>query len=217
MKIKWFGQSCFLITAENGTRIVTDPYENMLGYKLPVPLEAELVTTSHNHRDHNHVGAVCGDFEHIRDPGHFTAAGIELTGVETFHDNVSGAKRGKNIVYNLTIDGLRVCHCGDLGHLLSPEQLAAVGKADILMVPVGGGRALTLDARRAAEVMRQLRPAVVVPMHYRTKAMGPLGLAFGKVGDFIAASGMEATKYDILDVGPSNLREHAGVAVLRYD
>jgi L-ascorbate metabolism protein UlaG (beta-lactamase superfamily) len=214
MKIKWFGQSCFRFTAENGTNIVMDPYHNMLGYKLP-EIDAHIVTTSHNHGDHNNIGAVKGDFVHVKDAGVFLQEGICIKGVQTFHDNVSGKKRGKNIVYNFTIDGLNVCHCGDLGHLLSPEQINKIGKVDILLLPIGG-RAV-LDASTATEVMKQLGPAVVIPMHYRTKALGILGFIFGTVDSFITVSKKDAKNYKELDVNLLNIKDLPTIAVLQYD
>ena len=214
MKIQWFGQSCFMLTAENGIKVVMDPYHNMLGYKLP-EIDAHIVTTSHNHGDHNNIGAVKGDFVHIKDPGAFSQEGIGIKGVQTFHDNISGARRGKNIVYNFRIDGLNVCHCGDLGHLLSLEQISEIGKVDILLIPIGGGA--TLDAGGAAEVMKQLNPAVVIPMHYRTKAMGILGFIFGKVDTFITVSKKDVKNYKELDVNSSNIKDFTGITVLQYN
>lgn len=214
MKIKWFGQSCFRITAENGTKIVMDPYHNMLGYKLP-EIDADIVTISHNHGDHNNAGAVKGDFVLIKDAGVFSQRGIDIKGIQTFHDNVSGKKRGKNIVYNFRIDGLNVCHCGDLGHLLSRDQINEIGKVDILLLPVGG-RAV-LDASGAAEVMKQLNPTVVIPMHYRTEAMGILGFIFGKVDTFITVSKKDTKNYKELDVNLSNIKDFPGIVVLQYN
>ncbi|MDT8715717.1 MBL fold metallo-hydrolase [Clostridium sp. 19966] len=218
MNIKWFGQSCFMLTAENGTKIIMDPYSKMFGslsgYKLP-EIDANIVTISHNHSDHNNVGAVKGDFVLIREPGVFSPEGIDIKGVQTFHDNVSGAKRGKNVVYNFRVDGLNVCHCGDLGHLLSSEQITEVGKVDILLLPVGG-RA-TLDASGAAEVMKQLNPTVVIPMHYRTKAMGIPGHIFGKVDTFITVSKKDVKYYKELEVNLSNIKALPEIAVLQYN
>lgn len=214
MKIQWFGQSCFRLTAKNGLKIVMDPYHDMLGYKLP-EIDANIVTVSHNHGDHNNVGAVKGDFVPIKEPGVFLQEGIEIKGVPTFHDNVSGDKRGKNVVYTFKIDGLNVCHCGDLGHLLSPEQIRKIGKVDILLLPIGG-RAV-LDAGGATEVMRQLKPAVVIPMHYRTKALGILGLIFGTVDTFITVSKKHAKYYKELDVNLSNIKDFPGITVLQYN
>lgn len=212
MEIRWIGQSCFRLTAENGIKIVIDPVK-MFCYQLP-KLEANIVTVSHNHADHNNVGAIKGDFALIKEPGVFSQNGIDIKGVQTFHDNVSGAKMGKNIVYNFRIDGLSVCHCGDLGHLLSPEQIKEIGQVDILFLPVGGRN--TLDAVGATEVMKQLNPAVVIPMHYRTKAMGILGFVFNKVELFITASNKEAKDYRELDVNPSNIKDLPGIAILQY-
>ncbi len=218
MKIKWFGQSCFMVTAENGTKIVMDPYSNMFGslagYKLP-EIDANIVTTSHDHSDHNNVGAIKGDFVLFKDSGIFSQAGIGIKGIQTFHDNASGARRGKNIIYNFTIDGLNVCHCGDLGHMLNPEQIREIGKVDILILPVGGGP--TLDASGAAEVMKQLGPSVVIPMHYRTKSMGILGFIFGKVDSFITVSKKDKKNYKELDVNFSNIDDLPGIAVLQYN
>lgn len=213
MNIKWYGQACFKIIAENGTRILMDPYHDMLGYKLP-PLEAEIVTTSHDHGDHNNAGAIGGNFEHIKEAGSFSKAGIEIKGIETFHDKVSGAKRGKNIIYHFKIDGLGVCHCGDLGHLLEPWQIEAIGKTDILLLPVGG--LVTLNAADAAKVMKQLNPKLVIPMHYRTKALGTAGIIFGKAEKFLRAANINVIYEKELEVNSDNLTKKAGAVILDY-
>ncbi|WP_160679915.1 MBL fold metallo-hydrolase [Clostridium sp. C8-1-8] len=215
MKIKWYGHSCFMITSENGTRILIDPYKNMLGYKLPEEIEAEIVATSHVHGDHNYIQAVKGSFVHINKTGSFLEHGIEIKGVETFHDKVSGAKRGKNIVYNFTIDGIKLCHCGDLGHTLSDDLVKEIGEVDILLVPVGGG--FTIDAADAVKVMHKLNPTVVIPMHYRTKALGPMGLAFAKVDKFLAASALQVKEYKELELNSTNIREYSGIALMKYN
>jgi L-ascorbate metabolism protein UlaG (beta-lactamase superfamily) len=159
MKIKWFGQSCFMITSENGTKVVTDPYVNMLGYKLP-EIEASIVTTSHNHKDHNNINAVKGSFEHIQGSGGFSQDEIKIKGVETFHDKASGAKRGKNTVYNFNIDDINVCHCGDLGHVLNANQIEDIGNVDILLLPIGG--LVTINAANAVQVAKQLNPLLLL-------------------------------------------------------
>jgi L-ascorbate metabolism protein UlaG (beta-lactamase superfamily) len=217
MKITWFGQSCFLITAENGMKILTDPFKDMLGYKLP-QIEADIVSISHNHSDHNYVKAVKGDFEPINQPGGFLKNGIAVQGVETFHDKASGARKGKNLVFKFVIDEINLCHLGDLGHILNSAQIEAIGKVDILLLPVGGG--FTIDARDAVQVMRQLNPAIVIPMHYRTKALGPLGYLFGKVDPFIAASGLKARECKVLEINRENIGEYKEaqeIVVLQYD
>ena len=181
-------------------------------------IEADIVSTSHDHSDHNNVGAVKGDFVHIKDPGVFSQEDIGVKGVQTFHDNVSGRKRGKNTVYNFRIDGLNICHCGDLGHLLSLEQINEIGKVDILLLPVGGGP--TIGALDAVQVMKQLNPSVAIPMHYRTKAMGILGFIFGKVDTFVAASGIQAEKCKELDINKANIKDYnqeKEIVILQYD
>ncbi|SHO48387.1 MBL fold metallo-hydrolase [Anaerocolumna xylanovorans] len=213
MKIKWYGQACFRITAENGTRIVMDPYHDMFGYKLP-ELEAGIVTTSHEHGDHNNVGAISGTFEHIKEAGKFLNAGIEIKGIETFHDKVLGAKRGKNIVYHFKIDGLNVCHCGDLGHLLDCRQMQEIGKVDILLLPVGG--TFTLNAADAAKVMKQLSPKIVIPMHYRTKALGKAGIVFEKAEKFVKIAKLNVSMEKELDVSLQDVDKKAGIVILDY-
>ncbi|MBU2700440.1 L-ascorbate metabolism protein UlaG (beta-lactamase superfamily) [Sporomusaceae bacterium BoRhaA] len=214
MKIKWFGQSCFMITSENGTKIVTDPYVNMLGYKLP-EIQANIVTTSHNHKDHNNINAVKGKFEHIQGSGSFSKNEIKIKGVETFHDKVSGAKRGKNTIYNFNIDGINVCHCGDLGHILTSNQIEELGNVDILLLTIGG--LVTINAANAVQVAKQLNPTVIIPMHYRTKALGLLGYIFCSVDKFISISGMKAKEYNELELNKANFRDYSGIAVLKYN
>ena len=214
MKIKWFGQACFMITSENGTKILTDPFNKMLGYKLP-EIKANIVSISHNHNDHNNINAVKGSFVHINEAGGFSKDGIEIKGVETFHDKVSGAKRGKNIIFNFKVDEINVCHCGDLGHILSSNQIQEIGNVDILLLPVGG--MVTLNASDAVEIIKQLKPTIVIPMHYRTKALGLMGFLFGKVDKFVSASGLKAKEYRVLELNQRNIKDHAGIAVLKYD
>ncbi|MDR3596083.1 MBL fold metallo-hydrolase [Clostridium sp.] len=214
MEIKWYGQSCFMITSKNGTKILTDPYKKMLGYKLP-EIEANIVSTSHNHGDHNNIKAVKGDFIHINELGGFSKDGIEIKGVQTFHDKASGAKRGKNTIYNFKIDGLNVCHCGDIGHTLDFNLVKEIGNVDILLLPVGG-RA-TIDAIDAVNVMKQLNPIVVIPMHYRTKALGIFGFLFAKVDKFISASGLKVKEHGVLELNQENINDYSGIVVLKYD
>ena len=214
MKIKWFGQSCFMITSENGTKVLTDPFKKMLGYKLP-EIEANIVSTSHEHGDHNNINAVKSSFVHINELGELSEGGIEIKGVETFHDKFSGSKRGKNTVYNFKIDEINICHCGDLGHILSSNQIEEIGKVDILLLPVGG--LATINAFDAAQVIKQLNPTIVIPMHYRTKALGLIGYIFGTVDKFISASGLKAKEYEELELNKANIEDYSGIAVLKYD
>ncbi|MFW6150699.1 MAG: MBL fold metallo-hydrolase [Chloroflexota bacterium] len=167
MIITWMGHSCFLLKSEQGLTVLTDPYQ--IGGDIqyaPVRVTPDIVTVSHDHHDHNAVSAVPGKPEVVRDTRSKVAKGIEFKGVPTYHDSSEGKKRGANTAFCFTMDRMRLCHLGDLGHALSTEQAAAIGAVDILFVPVGGN--YTIDAGVATRVCDQLGPRVVLPMHYKT-------------------------------------------------
>lgn len=168
MKIRWFGQACFLMESEKGIRIVTDPFNSSLGYKIP-SVEADMVTVSHEHYDHNATDEVKGNPEIVRGTGEKKIKDIAIKGVETFHDKAQGAQRGKNTVFSFEIDGMKIIHLGDLGHILTQEQIENIGEVDILLIPVGG--TFTIDAQEASEVVGQLKPKITIPMHYKTPAI----------------------------------------------
>ena len=173
MKIKWLGQATFTIKSD--ATLVTDPYNPMLG-KLPSDLMAAVVTVSHNHGDHSYTKGVGGNPQIINTVGEFSVGGFEIKGVATFHDNEGGRKRGNNIVFVVKSEGLTLCHLGDLGHLLTPEQMTTIGPVDILMIPCGGF--FTIDPAQAVEVVNQIKPKIVLPMHYKPKkSLIPLPLA----------------------------------------
>ncbi len=212
MKIKWLGHSCFLLSSSSGVRVLTDPFNEKVGYKLPA-VEADIVTTSHGHGDHNYPEIAKGSFTIISNPGRFNERGIEITGIPTFHDDVQGAKRGNNIVYKFNIDGINVCHCGDLGHLLSGQQAQEIGKVDILMVPVGGF--YTVDHLGAAEVIKLLQPKIILPMHYKTKLTKS---TIESVDEFLTTMG-DSQRLDRqeIEITIENMDELAGVLVLNYE
>lgn len=216
MKIKWFGQSAFLLTSQQGTVILIDPFgRRFLGYRIP-ELQADIVAVTHDHRDHNQVQVVQGKVELVNQPEHYTIKDIDIQGTPTFHDNVGGAKRGNNIVFVFTVDGLRICHTGDLGHILTDEQVQSIGKVDVLMLPVGGG-GKTLDGAGAAEVMRQLQPTVAIPMHYSTKALGLLGrILFDREDKFLKAAGYPDTEVKELNISQETLEDFRGVVTFQY-
>ena len=166
MKIKWLGHSSFMITSDTGIRVVTDPYTTRsdLSYG-EIRESADIVTVSHNHSDHSNVAAVQGNPEVVKGATTAEIKGIKLKGVPCYHDDVSGNRRGANTIYCFEIDGIRVCHLGDLGHRLSDKQVAELGRVDILLVPVGS--VYTIDAKVATEVCNQLKPKVIIPMHYK--------------------------------------------------
>lgn len=164
MDIYWYGQAFFKIKGKN-TTIIIDPYDtDFTGLKLPKDMDADVVLKTHDHKDHSNVDAVTGEAVKIGGPGEYEARGISIVGVSVFHDSEKGAQRGKNTIYNLSIDGLNIVHLGDLGHTLSEDQIEELGKTDILMVPVGG--TYTIAAKEASEVVSQLEPSIIIPMHY---------------------------------------------------
>lgn len=163
MNLTYFGHSCFLLTDEGGTRILTDPYGD-IGYALP-HIRCDAVTVSHGHYDHANVGAVdCG---RVITGGSCTVGAISVTSAASFHDDAEGRKRGANTIFAFEADGVRVVHLGDLGEPVSEARLSSIGRADALLIPVGGR--YTIDGETAAEYVRRLAPAVVIPMHYKTK------------------------------------------------
>ena len=173
MKIKWLGHAAFLITSDNGTRIITDPYETSEGLKYgKINESADIVTVSHDHGDHNNAAAVKGNPQVVRDSAE--VKGINIKAIPTTHDDKGGSERGKNTVFCFQVDGVRVVHLGDLGHLLTDNQVVEIGKVHVLLVPVGGF--FTIDARTAQEVSEQVRTRVVIPMHYKNdKCVFPIG------------------------------------------
>jgi len=166
MKVKWLGHASFLITAEDGTRIITDPYVAGSGLKYgEIKESADIVTVSHDHFDHNNVATVKGNPQVVKDAAPIEVKGIKFRGVPTYHDDNQGKDRGDNIIFIMEVDGVKVCHIGDLGHPLSSHQIADVGKVDVLLVPVGGF--FTIDAAAATGVCKSLDPRVVIPMHFK--------------------------------------------------
>jgi len=173
MEIRWLGQSCFRIKGKY-TTIITDPFSSDTGYSLGKQ-KADIVTVSHQHGDHNNIAAIDGNPKPVTGPGEYEIIGsseidaVIILGIATFHDKENGAKLGKNTVFLMEIDELSVCHLGDLGHILTDEQVEELGDIDVLMIPVGGNT--TIDAQAAAELVRKLEPKAVIPMHYKTDAV----------------------------------------------
>jgi L-ascorbate metabolism protein UlaG (beta-lactamase superfamily) len=165
MKIKYLAHAAFLITSEKGTRILTDPYETSIALKHGAINEtADIVIVSHEHGDHNNIAAVKGNPKIVKASAE--VKDIKIKGVPAAHDNSGGSQRGGNTIFCFEVDGMNVCHAGDLGHMLSAEQVKAIGKVDVLMIPVGGF--FTIDAGTATRVCDQLKPKVIIPMHYKT-------------------------------------------------
>ncbi len=167
MDVSWLGHSCFRIGGSHAI-VITDPYSPNLGYSLGKPT-ARIVTVSHQHSGHSYVQGISGEPRLVIRPGEYEIGGVLIIGIATFHDADRGRQRGKNTVYLMEVDEVSICHLGDLGHVLTAEQVEEIGNVDVLLLPVGG--VSTINAPMAAEVVRQLEPKVVVPMHYKTQAL----------------------------------------------
>jgi len=167
MEINWLGHSCFRLKGSRAT-VITDPYSPDIGYTLG-KTSSNVVTVSHQHPGHSNVQAIDGEPKAITGPGEYEISGVLIIGMSSYHDENKGEKRGKNTIYLLEIDEMTICHVGDLGHALSTTQAEELDNIDILLVPVGG--VSTIDAVGAAELVRQLEPKVIIPMHYKTDAL----------------------------------------------
>ncbi|MFH1638991.1 MAG: MBL fold metallo-hydrolase [Chloroflexota bacterium] len=163
MDITWLGHSCFRIKGSH-TAVITDPFAPEFG-ELPGKLSADIVTVSHAHPGHSYTDGVSNVKKVVAGPGEYEISGVLILGLATFHDRAGGTEKGTNTVYLMNIDGVTICHLGDLGHVLGAAEIEDLGNIDVLMVPVGG--VSTMDATLAAEMVRRLEPKVVIPMHYR--------------------------------------------------
>ncbi|MFH0846972.1 MAG: MBL fold metallo-hydrolase [Chloroflexota bacterium] len=167
MKVKWLGHASFLITSEKGTRVIFDPYHS--GGRLlygDISETADAVTVSHEHGDHNASEMVKGNPVVLKGAVNTTVKGVAIKGIPAFHDDAQGKQRGPSTIFCATIDGMRVCHLGDLGHLLSDKDMAEIGKVDILFSPMAG--TYTIDATTATELVGRIKPRVMIPMHFKT-------------------------------------------------
>jgi len=200
MEIFWLGQSCFKIRSKDLV-LVTDPFSPEIGLKMP-KTEADIITVSHSHFDHNNIEAIGGNPFVIDGPGEYEIKGINIVGVETYHDDVEGHERGRNTIYIIEIEDLRICHLGDLGHNLSNEILEKIDGVDILMIPTGG--LFTLDSAKAQEVISQISPKIVIPMHYK---IDNLKINLDGVDKFCKEMGASNKPQDKLVIKKANLSE----------
>jgi len=210
LDITWLGHSCFRIKGKDVT-VITDPYHPSLGYTLS-KLQADIVTLSHFHPGHCYTEAVTSEFKEVKGPGEYELKGAFITGIATWHDDAQGQELGKNTVYLLEMDGMALCHLGDLGHLPSSELVEDVGDIDVLFVPVGG--VSTIGGSRAAEIVRRLTPKVVIPMHYKTET---LAKELEPVDKFLKEAGVKETvSQPKLSVSRSNIPTSTQVIILDY-
>lgn len=163
MTITWFGQSCFRLEAKEGS-VLIDPFSKDIGLKPP-RIKDDVILVTHQHHDHNNMEDANPEAFIIQTPGEYENHGIAIRGIQSFHDDKQGTERGLNTIYVFKAEDMTICHLGDLGHVLTDKQVEDIGDVDILMIPVGG--TYTIDAKTAVEVITQIEPKVVIPMHYK--------------------------------------------------
>jgi L-ascorbate metabolism protein UlaG (beta-lactamase superfamily) len=217
LKIRWFGQSCFLITWPNGTSILIDPFNPKVGYDMPSP-RPDAVLVSHEHFDHNYIEMARGNPQVIRgltgggdwNKVSTLVKGITVKTVGTYHDDKLGMLRGKNTVFVMEGQGYRIAHLGDLGHQLGVALIKEIGSVDVLMIPVGG--TYTIDAEGADKVVEKLKPKVILPMHYKTDR---ITIPIAPVEPFLAGKlGVKRIKGNLLEL--DKIPETPVVFVLDY-
>lgn len=214
MKIRWIGHSCFRIVAQDGTVILTDPFDESVPYKFPEE-PADIVTVSHDHFDHNAVSRVRGSPEVVRGVGEHTAQGITFRGIPAYHDQKGGRERGHIVIFRFRADGIILAHLGDLGHTLTAEQQRPLGEVEVAFLPVGGY--YTIGPREAPEVIRSLPGLrVVIPMHFRTEVISDWPIK--PVDDFLAEVDLPVRRLEGLEVEITreDLPERKEVWVLRH-
>lgn len=210
MLITYYGHSLFSLEMADGTVLVMDPYDASVGYPMG-RLKGDVVTVSHEHHDHNNVALVEGSPVEVRREGVFLPLpGLKITGIPAFHDDQGGTRRGKNTMFLIEADNLRLVHLGDLGHLLTEKTCDVLRPVDILMVPVGGY--YTIDAFQARALMEALRPRIVIPMHYRTPKSERLPIA--PVERFWEAMGVSPAAMPLLRVTWEDLSQQPKIAFL---
>lgn len=202
MYITWLGHSSFKLQDKTGSdaiSLIIDPYDDSIGLKMP-RLEADILVITHNHYDHNNRGAIRGNPFVIDTAGEYEVRGVSIEGVEAPHDDKGGAERGKVVMYRIEMDDVVVAHLGDLGATLDPKQLERVAGADILLIPVGGK--YTIDAKKAVEVVSQIEPRIVIPMHYKTPG---LKVDVEGVEKFIKEIGLKPRQEEKLKISKKDL------------
>lgn len=184
MEILPLGHASFKLRGKQAT-LVTDPYdEKQVGIKFPKHIDADIVTISHAHPDHNAAHLIGGSPFIVQGPGEYEIKGISVIGVSSFHDEKNGEERGRNTMYRIELDGVRFAHLGDIGHVLSSAQVDVIDGVDVLFVPVGG--VYTIDAEKAAQIISDIDPRIIIPMHYGTdtynKDLAPVSVFLKHIG-----------------------------------
>ncbi len=213
MDIKYLGHASFLVKSKDA-KLVTDPYDPSIGIKFP-KTDADIITVSHKHPDHNFVAGVTGDPLVIDMPGEFEKKGMRIFGFQSYHDKKNGAERGENILYKIETENISVLHCGDLGLVPDDGFLELIGDVDILMVPVGGF--YTINAEEAAVLVAKIEPSIVIPMHYNHEKLNQKTFAnVQPLSEFLKKMGAESViPIPKLSVKKEDLQDEMKVVVMQ--
>ena len=213
MIIEYLGHSCFKLTESTGTSIVCDPYsEEIVGYEMP-KAEADVVTVSHHHSDHDLIENVGGKPVVIDKENNCDFDGVEINSIKSFHDASRGKKRGENMIFKFRMDGIDICHLGDLGEKCSSDLIETLLPVNVLLIPVGG--TYTIDAEMAKEYVDRIMPDIVIPMHYRTK---DCKLDIDKVDEFLNLFDedvIEEAEGNSIELSRTDLSGETKIVVLR--
>lgn len=210
MDITWYGHNCFRITERGQATIVTDPFDESLGYEMP-KLRADIVTISYNAPAYANMAAVKGSQRFLQGPGEYEIGGVFIVAVATFNPKVEQPDR--NVVYVMDYNSLIVAHLGRLDHVPSQSMVESLGPIDIALVPVGGGG--SLSSSEAAEVVSLLEPSIVVPMHFKTDALR--GVELDPVDRFLKEMGSNTIQEEpVLRVSAGAMPEQTQVVLLNY-
>ncbi len=219
MEINYLGHSAFKIKGKAGV-VVTDPYNSYIGFQMS-SVSADVVTISHDHKDHNYVQAVRPSSRRktvftIDKPGAYELGGISVFGIPSFHDDEKGSLRGENTIFVTLLDDIRVCHLGDLGHELGQEQVSQIGSIDVLLCPVGGH--FTIDPKEAMKTIRKLDPSIVIPMHYKTPDHDEKVFAdLEPLDTFLQVYGVSPQSISSLKLEKTRLPEETELVLLQND
>lgn len=211
MILKYLGHAFFTLSLENGKTIAFDPYGDFYDYPKR-SVKADYCLVSHHHHDHDGVTQCLQPDAQVVDTAgtHKLCDGVAVHSVATWHDDKQGALRGPNLIHIVEAEGLRIAHAGDLGHMLQPGHVKAIGRVDVLLVPVGGY--YTIDARTALEVCRLLQPACTVPMHYRTQYDPEMPVS--ELGEFLALARAEDTQMPLMRIAKADVLERPSVVTM---
>ncbi len=211
MRIKWLGHSSFLITNQRGINILTDPFDETLGYRMTKE-KINIITISHEHYDHNNTIGIKGKPVVLKRSVNRETHKISFKSIPSYHDSVYGKYRGENNIFIINTDGITLCHLGDLGHLLTKEQLEEINHVDILFIPVGGH--FTINHIQAEQVIDQIKAKIILPMHYKTDAIkwsiDPLSMFLNE------KQNIKIIGKNYFEVSPENLPDKTSIYILEY-